>query len=182
MSIFDLFRPRDFTKNENWRNADEWYKQFNPKKEDADYKRVLDFATSRYDEMKKAHEDLDKKAEWCFALAIATTGGLIAYRDKLEMTLNWCAPSLVFLLGAMWFALRTKLPGPSAAPFAVSGGIERTENTEHFDAWLCASLHCATIGMEVVNAWKARQLQAAGRLIVVGIFVLCVMACVSRII
>ncbi len=178
--MLKILTRRVYTQEASWKQEANWYQTFVPR-DGLDYKGVLDFAKAKYDEIKKVHEDIDKKAEWCFGLAIAATGALVAYSDKLGMSLAWCSPAIVVFLIVMWLGLRAKIPGPRPTPFTVRGGIERAENTKQFDAWLCASLHCTISGMEIVTEWKSRQIQVAARLIVLGITLLCATALLSRV-
>lgn len=178
--MLKLLSRREYRQEFAWKQEANWYQAFVPQ-EGLDYKSVLEFAQEKYDEIKKVHEDIDRKAEWCFGLAIAATGALVAYTDKIGMSLAWCSPTIVVLLVVMWLGLRAKIPGPRPTPFSVRGGIERAENTKQFDAWLCASLHCTISGMEIVTDWKSRQIQAAARLIVVAIGLLFAAALLSRI-
>lgn len=168
----------DYETEQSYKDAVHWYMNFQPVCDD--YESVLNFAESKYEEIKSAFDIIDKKAEWCFGLASAATAALIAFPERAGLSFNAVLPVVVILLWSMHLALRSRIPCDVPTSFGVNDAIERHESTGKFQAWKAASLHCATKGMERIVAWKTESLVYAVRMQVAAMIVLCCLRLIAE--
>jgi hypothetical protein len=137
-----------FDQDPAYQAANAWlHDEFKPNSEIQGYDKALAYAWRRFDQGASASETLDKKAD-----NIMRNAGLIAGLLGLAMnTLHMGQPKLLI---------------PSLVAFIVSlmfaaDAISDIGAGHSSDAWISASLHCAVVGRDAVNNWKAKRIRWA---------------------
>lgn len=105
-------------------------------------------------------------------MSAASIGGLLAYPEKLGLTF-WVAfvPEIAFLW-AMWLSLVSRAPIAQPVPLSIQESIRQAHKSQtrsEYPLWMCVSLHVACEYLEIVNDFKARMVNYAGRTVVVGV-------------
>jgi hypothetical protein len=123
---------------------------------------------------------LDGKAD-----VILRTAGAIAPVLVAALTLfkaahpGWWAPSgfcigLSLILAALCRKPIWQRTPPSIKDFVEDVGNYENIHAHRLDAHLAAALHCADVARDVINGWKSRQMEAATRLLCIGIVLLAI--------
>ncbi len=169
----------DFKKSPAYRSACEWHSSFIQERqtdfveEKLEYwKEIYEYAKSRYEEVLKARNAVEDKADSLLKFVGTIAGGLLAFfkvTGTLD-TLGWrIYPSLIcFCLSAIFclFVRRTAAwPSPTDMPILTNYKCGRVELL----ALLSASLHCSIEGGKWVVSTKARLVQIATSVAIIGL-------------
>lgn len=148
----------------------------------AEFAPAKEYAQLEYSEMREIGAVIDKKAEWCFAIATASTGGLLAAADALWGSVWYCLAAICALLYSMRMSLRARLPVGRSSTFHARTAVEILDDesmAKSFDGRTALTFHLATVGTEIVHRWKCTQLVYAARAVVFA-FALAAFAMVVR--
>ncbi len=158
--------PYDIT----WEADDKWYQAAKPKP-DVDYSDVKAYAEKKYAEMCSVYDTVDKKAEWLFGIAFASSGALIAALNSWKMGVALCflsVPAFGCFVLAMALAIRARMPGPRPSTMTIKDMVSVRERDPAWMLALIGSTHCAATGLRHVTEWKSGQLSNAARFLIAG--------------
>jgi len=164
-----------------YRETDAWALDYTPSKKDDVHSPVLQFAERRFDQMVKATENVDKKADDLIRTA-STIGAALVAATKIFAASNafLISPTVMFLVLATIVASRARTPMFHSQPHSVRtlinvAALEDIESKVQLECVAAASLLCATIGIRVINNWKATQVARATALFCCALILLFVL-------
>ena len=152
-----------YDKDAAYEAANAWLRNdFKPNSEIQGYDKALAYAWRRFDQGSSASETLDRKADNIMRNA-GLIGGLLGLAmNTLKMgEPRLLIPSLVAFIVSLMFAAVACSPTGSAATASVEDAISDIGAGHSSDAWIAASLHCAVVGRDAVNNWKAKRIRWA---------------------
>lgn len=166
--------PPSLKTHSEYCESNDWFKSFEPKP-DFDYEVLLAYAAEKYKDETAAFESLDKKAEGAFNLAAALAALVFSAINMSHSSLTfgpWIRASFVCFFLSMLYSMLCRQPMEKSTSAKIPSALahaERHGGVEAVKGELAASLHCAIVGTNVANSWKADKLVLITLLLVIAI-------------
>lgn len=153
-----------------YQSATAWLKKLNPKADAQGYDKALTYAWRRFDQVNSASETLDKKADNIMRNAGLVAGllGLAINTIKISYP-QLLIPSLVAFTASLIIAALACNPTGGATSASVADVIDDVADGHTSDAWMAASVHCAIVGRNALNNWKADRIRWATYAFCIGL-------------
>lgn len=151
-----------FDQDKAYLEALAWLRAFAPSSDVQGYDKALSYALRRYDQVSSASETLDKKADNLMRNAGLVAGllGLAINTIKIEYPAS-LIPSLVAFTASLVLAALACNPTGGATSASVADVIDDITAGHPSEAWIAASVHCAIVGRNALNNWKADRIRWA---------------------
>lgn len=159
-NFFSLYPPHYETTPE-YTAARAWFRRYQPTA-DGGYDKALDYAWRAFEQIGKASEALDRKAEsimkadGLFAGAIGI--GINALQIKSPAAF---VPAVIFFIFSLIAAAIAYKPTGHATTAGVNDLLDDVNTGHGHDAYVAGSIYCAIVGSGTVNGWKATRLKYA---------------------
>lgn len=140
-----------------------------PPREGVEYATLQAFAERQYDQVRESNAKIDQKAEWLFGVALVAIGAAYAAAGDWGVSLGWFVPSVAAAFAVLFLAVKTRIPERKPLPFGIRSAVDIAHSGYVPAAWMVASLHCAFSGLQRLNHWKGRHLEAAARALILGL-------------
>jgi hypothetical protein len=178
--------PPVYLNESRFRDVERWALDFMPEQDEKDlYAPILIFSERYYERALKSTENLDKKADDLIRVASAIGAALaatakIAGASKAVVML----PAIGLLILTIIIATRARLPAFQATPIDIRTLIEIAKHESshkvlgilgelnrvsiqskgQVEQIIAATIQCAVVGVQLLNDWKAKQIERASTL------------------